>query len=114
VGPSGWQFKENMSRKEDSTDWRARSTDESGSAAARPESGPVVRCYDRQGPAKRGCSRVPTAAREKEVEDLPVPWNGGFGLLRPRADASSGLASRADPTLYTKELNSFNTSSGSK
>jgi len=89
-------------------------TDESESAAARPESGPAVRCYDRQGPVRRGCSRVPTAAREQEMEGLPVPWNGGFGLSRPRADASSSLASRADPTLRIKELNSFCTSSRSK
>jgi len=49
---------------------------------------------------ERGCSEVHTAVREKELSGLPVPWNGGFGLIRPRADASLGLASQADSTLH--------------
>jgi len=86
----------------DSKDGRARSAGESRSAAACPESGPVVRYFDRRGPAMRGCSKVHIAAREEELTGLPVPWNEGCGLLRSRADASRGLASRADPTPHAR------------
>jgi len=63
---------------------------------------------------ERGCSEVRTAAREKELSGLPVPWNGGFGLVRPRADASLGLASRADSTLHTKRVGPYITGSRSE
>jgi len=91
-----------------------RITGMSGSNAACPRSGPVVRCYDRRGPTRRGCSGVRTTAREKEVEGHPRAMERRIGLLRPRADASSGLASRADPTLHMQRLNSCSSSLKSK
>jgi len=57
----------------DSKDGRTRSTGKSGSAAACPKSGPVVRCLNRRGPAMRGYFKVRTAAREEELTGLPVP-----------------------------------------
>jgi len=92
----------NWKKSISSKDWRVRRTGKSGSAAACPRSGPVVRCLNRRSPAMRGCSKVHTAAREEELTGLPVPWNGGCGLLRPRADASLGLASRANPTPHAR------------
>jgi len=86
----------------------------SGSAAACPESGLVVSCLIVGALQWEGAPWVRTAAREKKLYGLPVPWNGGVDLLRSRADASLGLASRADPTLHIQEWNSCITGSRSK
>jgi len=104
----------NRGRRLRCKDRRIRSTSGSGSAAACPESDPIVQRLDRRGPEERGHSEVHTAAREKKLSGLPVPWNGGFGLVRSRADASLGLANRADPTLHPKGMDPYLTGSRSE
>jgi len=63
---------------------------------------------------KEGHSEVHTAARERKLSGLPAPWSGGCGLMRSRADASLGLASRADPTLHPEGMDPYLTGSRSE
>jgi len=89
------------------------SADRSGSAAAAPESGPVVQYLERRDPALKGYSKTHTAAREEwwrppramERRMWPTKIKGG-------CEPWPGQPGRSDPTC--QELDSCITSSRSK
>jgi len=99
---SGWQLGHVLlERRINNQDLGIESADVPESAAACPVSGSSV-YSDRRDSTLKWSIRVHTAARERELANLPVPRNGRRIQRykgRPRADASLGLASRADPTL---------------